>query len=91
MHIEGIAVKVINLEIGKKYTGESSEELMMALRLHEQMLSCLNFVVEKAQRYHPEDPGMSALHSSVDFISDMRQKLRADFGANSSTADLAKK
>ena len=91
MHIEGIAVKVVNLEMGKKYTDGSSEDLMMALRLHEQMLSCLNFVVEKAQRYHPEDPGMSALHSSVDFISNMRQKLHAEFGANTSSVDVAEK
>lgn len=91
MHIEGIAVKVVNLDIGKKYADEPSEDLIMALRLHEQMLSCLNFVVEKAQRYHPEDPGMTALYSSVDFISDMRQKIHAEFGANNSTADLAKK
>jgi len=84
-------VKVIDLKIGKKYPEESSEDLMMALRLHEQMLSCLNFVVEKAQRYHLEDPGMSSLYSSLDFISDMRQKLHAEFGANTSSVDVAEK
>ncbi len=84
-------MKVINLEIGKNYSGKSSEDLMKALRLHEQMLSCLNFVVEKAQHYHPEDPGMKSLHSSIDFINDMRQKIYTEFGANSSSAEAAEK
>ena len=87
MHIEGIAVKVINLNIGQNYRDRSSEDLMMALRLHEQMLSCLNFVVEKAQHYHPEDPGMKSLYSSIDFINDMRKKIYSEFGANSSSAE----
>ena len=84
-------MKVINLEIAKNYPDKSSEDLMMALRLHEQMLSCLNFVLEKAQHYHPEDPGMKSLHSSIDFINDMRRKIYSEFGANMSSAEAAEK
>lgn len=84
-------MKVINLEIGKNLTGNSSEDLMMALRLHEQMLSCLNFVLEKAEHYHPEDPGVKSLHSSIDFVNDMRQKIYSEFGANMSSAKAVKK
>lgn len=89
------AVNIVKLETGKNYPQKSSEELMMALRLHDQMLSCLNFVIEKAQHYHhedpDEDPGLLSLFSSIDYITNQRQKIYAELGATRNSANAFEK
>lgn len=66
---------VVNLEKYRENNIDKVEELLVALRLHDQMISCLNFVVEKVNDLHADSEDFGSLYCSLEIISRKRKEI----------------
>ena len=56
-------------------------EVISQLRMHDQMLNCITFVIEKASQMYGSDVDLEPLYESVELVTEQRtalaRKLRA--------------
>lgn len=62
---------------------------MMELRLHEQMLSCMDFVIEKVAEIYPGDISIHELNACRDGLNQKRKLLMDEISANGNSRSRA--
>jgi hypothetical protein len=73
---------VVSLKCDERNPAKSEEQLMMELRLHEQILSCMDFVIEKVMEIYPGDITIEKLNAGRDDLSRKRKQLMDQISAN---------
>ena len=54
---------------------DRTEALLESLRMHDQMISCVNFVIEEATRRYPTSAELEPLYASLELVSGKRRDI----------------
>jgi len=74
-------MSVTEIDFAQQGNGESEAHLISSSQLHEQNLSCLDFVVESPHRLHRGEDTIAQLLSMIEKISDECAQLVEGYSA----------
>ena len=75
-------MSLVTLDKLAEFRGKTLEEKMREKHLHEQMVSCIDFVIEKASQMDPDDPILRDLENILEVFDRRHEQVVSSIAVN---------